>query len=72
MITDIKWWLDDEIKVVDTGDMLVALDGWDGSIYNKCFEVNDVLDNYAYGVGKSNLCVEPQGDGSFVLLEDEF
>lgn len=70
MMTDIKWWLDDNVKIVDTGDRLIALDGWNGTYYDKCFEVNDILDDFAYGVVKSNLSVKQTEDGKYVLMSE--
>lgn len=69
MVTSIKWWLNDDIKIVDTGKRLVALDGWNGMFYANCFEVNDVLDNYAYGVGEGNLCVKQEDDGRYEIID---
>lgn len=34
-----KWWINNA-EVVKIGDMLIAIDGWNGTEYTCCFRVN--------------------------------
>lgn len=46
----ITWWNDNEIEVVEIEGRMIALNGWNGESYTECFEVEEVVDNKAYGV----------------------
>lgn len=56
----IQWWNDDSIEVVEINGRMIALDGWNGNIWAHCWEVEEILDHFAYGIKEEHLIVTPK------------
>lgn len=55
----VAWWDDKDIEVVKIDNKYIALYGWNGEVYTDCWEVEEILNNIAYGVKVDNICVKP-------------
>lgn len=55
----VAWWDDKDIEVVKIDNKYIALYGWNGEVYTDCWEVEEILNNIAYGVKADNICVKP-------------
>ncbi len=53
------WWNDHEIEIYEVEGRLIALWGWNGEIYLDCWEVEEMVDEYGYGIKTDGLQVRP-------------
>lgn len=67
-----KWWNDKNIEIYEIEGRKIALNGWNGEVYNECFEVSEDL----HEILEKNLKVKPiyeqVDEDDFKIIDYEF
>ena len=67
-----NWWNDKNIEIYEIEGRKIALYGWNGEVYNECFEVSEDL----HEILEKNLKVKPiykqVGEDDFKVIDYEF